>query len=203
MASSESFYQLPSGYNENHITLMPRDPNTLFAYWEICTGSKKSFIDSFGEQLWEKSVPVLKVLNISKNESFFIRINDFSNSWYINVSDSSCLYSAEVGRKFPNGLFVNLASSNLVSTPCSSVSSDTSVSFADYRDLKHSITNTKSYKNHEYSDYILHPDFICGSSSPGFSALDINESLFGMSSAGICGIEVLEDKETSSDAFYE
>jgi len=134
---SESF--VPSGYGNSQITLLARDPYWLYAYWEISPESKDAFIRDLGPELWEKSVPALKVTNISKNESFFVRINDFSDSWYINVNYPNCLYVAELGRKISERFFISIASSNYVSTPGCSVSSNTAAYFINYNDLKNGL----------------------------------------------------------------
>lgn len=196
--SSENFYKLPSGYNENRITLMARDPHWLFAYWEVSNDSKKAFCENFGEELWDKSIPVLKILNISKNESFFVRINDFSNNWYINVADSNCLYSAEIGRKLSEDFFINLASSNLASAPSDTVSPDTNTYFIDYRKLKKGVLNLHNNKIYEQIDYSIEADFISGLSSPELFGIDIKDSIFGISSAELFGFNILEQIGISS-----
>jgi len=135
---------MPSGYGDSQITLLARDPYWLYAYWELSPESKDAFIRDFGLELWEKSVPALKVTNISKNESFFVRINDFSDSWYINVNDPNCLYVAELGRKVSERFFISIANSNYVSTPGCSVSSNTAAYFINYNDLKNGLAGIKT-----------------------------------------------------------
>ena len=83
-------YTMSKSYSDNKITLLARDPHWLYAYWEISETKKNSFMSELGNDIWEKSIPFLKITNISKNISNFIRVNDFSNNWFINVEDSLC-----------------------------------------------------------------------------------------------------------------
>jgi hypothetical protein len=161
----KSIYELPSEYNGSFIKLMAKDPHCLFAYWEISAISIAQFYETFGQELWDKSVPALKITNISKNDYFFIQINDFSKSWYINVSDASCLYMAEIGRRINNAFFVSMAGSNPASTPCDNVSVYTNACFIDYRNLrtgKFNILETSVPRN---TDFIIDQAVIYGISS--------------------------------------
>lgn len=152
MPDSHQFF---SGYNDNRIVLLARDPHWLYAYWELSEENKKKFYEDFGHELWEKSLPVLKVTNVSKNERFYIRINDFSDNWYINVSDSDSLYVAEIGRMVSGQFFINLASSNYTVTPGENVSMNTSAYFINYKDTKNGTLDPKSGKIYETYNELL------------------------------------------------
>lgn len=125
---------IPDAYGEDRIVLLARDPNCLYAYWEITSDKIDSFKKDFGEALYSKSIPVLKVNNISKNESYYIRINDFSGSWYINVPEDNNIYIVEIGRKISENFFVSFAASNSVMTPGSNMSSNTGACFVNVND---------------------------------------------------------------------
>ena len=155
-ASFSSTYQIPAGYNDNKLTLLARDPHCIYAYWEVSDDRKIAFINDFNRELWEKSIPVLKVVNVSKNEEYTIMINDYSNNWYINVPDSNCLYTAEIGRKVSEDFFINLASSNYIATPTNYVSTNTTAYFTNFQDLRQGIFNTESH-NINKSAYIEFP----------------------------------------------
>lgn len=132
----ESTFALPSGYDDNRIILLPRDPYWLYAYWEISNSKKKSFFKEFGYQLWEKSVPALKITNTSKQTTFYIDIEDFSTSRYVNVNESNCMYTAEIGRRLPGEFFISLASSNSTATPGDRASENVYAYFINYKDMK-------------------------------------------------------------------
>lgn len=125
---------IPETYGEDRITLLARDPNCLYAYWEITDKKIEDFKIEFGEQLYSKSLPVLKVNNISRNESYYIRINDFSGSWYINVPEVNNIYVVEIGRKISENFFVSFAASNIAQTPGVGISSNTGACFVNIND---------------------------------------------------------------------
>jgi hypothetical protein len=128
-------YVLPKSYNCDNMVLYAVDPNWLFAFWEISNNKKDDFIEDFGKNLWEKSVPILRITNITRNESFNIRINDFSDNWYINIPYSDCIYKAEIGRNVSGRFFVSLVSSNCTYAPSETASSSTKVLFANYKNV--------------------------------------------------------------------
>ena len=174
---------LPSQYNEDRIVLLSRDPHWLYAYWEISEERKNEFYKDFGQELWEKSSPVLKVINVTKNESFFVRINDFSDNWYINVPDSNSTYVAEIGRMVSGRFFINLVCSNQAVTPGENISLNTSVLFVDYRDLRSGLVDLSAIKSYEPGNFktqTLEP--LINVSSPGLFGGKFEEHL-GISSA--------------------
>ena len=197
-AHALSPYELPSSYGDNKITLLARDPHCLYAYWEISTTKRDTFFDELGPTVWEKSVPVLKVTNVSHNSSFFVRINDFSDNWYIQVPDSNNLYVVEIGRKVADEFFIHLASSNYAVTPTNKSSGDTSAYFIDYRSLQKGTLNLASRTIYEKTDRIEDFEVTVGLSSPELQAGRFAESLLGVSSAELFGIKLQEHLGVSS-----
>lgn len=195
----ESSYFLPSEYSDHRVTLLARDPHWLFAYWEIADEIKNSFLDDLGSELWERSVPVLKVVNVSKNTDHYIRINDFSNNWYVNVPDANCLYVAEIGRKVSDRFFINLASSNYTVTPGDHVSSNNAVYFINYKDLKSGTLDLDSKNIYEMQDFRWQFQGISGLSSPELSNFNLGESVTHISSAELFGINLPEHFGISSE----
>jgi hypothetical protein len=198
---TKSAFNLPLGYNDNRVILLARDPHLLFAYWEISEEKKNEFIGEFGHELWEKSTPFLKVTNVSCNISFYIRINDFSNNWYINVEDSNCLYVAELGRRISDKFFINLASSNYINTPNDAVSTNVAGHFINYNTLKNGTLDVNSGKIYETYEYKLQTKAIFGVSSQELFGINFKESLFGVSSAELFGINLTEHLGISSQSF--
>ena len=93
------YYDLPYRYNKDTVRILAQTPNKLFVYWDFDDRMKKEITEKYGEYFWEKTYPVLVVKNLSKNYSFEIKIDDFANSWYIDIPDNSSVYSVEIGRK--------------------------------------------------------------------------------------------------------
>ncbi|MCR4434794.1 MAG: DUF4912 domain-containing protein [Clostridiales bacterium] len=174
VAYSQDTYHLPAGYNDSRIVLLARDPHCIFAFWEVSGDTRSHFIEEFGSELWDKSTPVLKVTNVSKNSSFHIRVNDFATNWYIRVEDSDSLYFAELGRMVSGRFFINIASSNYIATPSENVSSNTTAYFADYRDFTKGRLDLEGCRIYEN----------CGSGQDSKGLIGLSSAeLFGISSA--------------------
>ena len=93
------YYDLPYRYNETIVKILYQTPTILFVYWDISDQDRESFVKQYGENFFNNTRPILKIFNLTKNYSFEIEINDFANSWYINVNDANCEYKVELGRR--------------------------------------------------------------------------------------------------------
>ncbi len=93
------YYDLPYRYNKDTVKILAQTPKKLFVYWDFDDSMKREITENFGEYFWEKTYPVLIVRDITKNHSFEIEIDDFANSWYIDIPDDSSIYQVEIGRK--------------------------------------------------------------------------------------------------------
>ena len=93
------YYDLPHNYNQTIVTILSQTPTRLFVYWEISEDTRNNFKEMYGEDFFSVTSPILIVYNDTLNYSFEVPINDFANSWYINVNDSNCKYHVELGRK--------------------------------------------------------------------------------------------------------
>lgn len=120
--------EIPHAYGDTKITAMARDPYWVFAYWEVSEAAKEDIGRRYGHDAWELSHPVLKVFDAT-NLYFFdsrqaaeIQINDFASNWYINTGKPDHTYFIEIGRLLPDGTYIFIARSNMVSTPRSDVS---------------------------------------------------------------------------------
>ncbi len=178
---SGSTYILPDAYGDSdRIVLTARDPHCLYTYWEISSASKDAFSYEFGHELWERSVPVLKVINISKNSSFYEKINDLANNWYINVGDAGCLYAVEIGRRVSDKFFISLGSSNYTLTPSDNLSTNTTAYFTDYNELGRGIFDSEAsriYATYGFSPYLRD---IFGASSLELFGITKQELIFGV-----------------------
>ncbi len=123
--------EIPRGYGTDRLVLMVRDPNWLFAYWEITAAKQEEFNKQFGESAWRESRPVLRVYDVTginfngSNHKHYMDfpINDFVDNWHIEVSRPDSTLFVDLGRVFPDGRFVTLLRSNIVHTPRMEVSS--------------------------------------------------------------------------------
>lgn len=101
LAQVVEYYDLPYRYNETIVKILYQTPDTLFVYWDIADSDREKYIKQYGENFFNITRPVLIVHNDTMNYSFEIPINDFANSWYLNINDSKCNYRVELGRR-PN-----------------------------------------------------------------------------------------------------
>lgn len=175
-------------YEQDCINLLVRDPHWVYVYWDISEKRKELLVHELGNEFVSKSVPALKVTNVSKNESFYVRINEFSTSWYVNVPDSNSIYVAEIGRKISDSFFISILSSNSIVTPGDSVSNESAAHFVNFNHLRQGRMDFRIVKkidlpvrNHFFTGYL-------GISSLEFAEHSEDEGHFGESSARFYGL---------------
>lgn len=143
------YYDLPYRYNQTVVKVLAQTPNTLFVYWDISDDDKNKYIEEYGEYFFNNTKPVLIIHNLTMNYSFEIDINDFANSWYLNVSDSNCDYKIELGRRpinkyvVINNDYLYIANSNNIDAPNDHILFDNLSKFVYFRNVKNDNTITK------------------------------------------------------------
>lgn len=164
-AHANEYFDLPYRYNETIIKLLAQTPKRLFVYWDISDKDRENYITNFGKDFFENTIPFLRIRNETQNYTFDIDINDFANSWYIDINDDNSKYSIELYRRFrklpsfndtpstslkniqnitENPIFI--VSSNKIDAPNGKVLSTTYPRTIQYRNIK---TNTVTYKQIE------------------------------------------------------
>lgn len=122
------YYDLPQKYGTTVVKLLAQTPNTLFVYWEISDADVENFKKIYGDNFLAITTPILIVHNLTNNTSYEVEINDFANSWYLNIEDTDCKYDVELARKMVNSYntsssdqntsnYVEVAHSNNIETP--------------------------------------------------------------------------------------
>ena len=96
------YYDLPYRYNETVVKVLAQTPKKLFVYWDLADSDREKYMNAFGEDFFYKTYPVLLMYNQDKNYVREIPINDFANSWYIDIDDPKNNYIIQLGRKFIN-----------------------------------------------------------------------------------------------------
>lgn len=122
--------ELPEGYGDNQITLLARDPEWIFAYWEINSAKIQEVCQCFGADAWDRAQHVLRVYDTTDllfngynaNHYFDIQISRLSRQWHVEVGQANRTYCIDRGLIIDNQ-FVVLARSNFVTTPANCVSS--------------------------------------------------------------------------------
>lgn len=98
---------LPRSYAEDRITLLVRDPNWIFAYWELAP-------EHLAE---EESQLMMRLYDLTEGSYDEIHLTPGADNWYIEVGRPSHTFQAELGAKRRTGEFTAIAVSNEVSTP--------------------------------------------------------------------------------------
>ena len=96
------YYDLPYRYNETVVRILAQTPKRLFVYWDISDTDREKYIETFGENFFNDTYPVLLLYNEDKKYIKEIIVNDFANSWYIDIENPKTKYSVQLGRKFRN-----------------------------------------------------------------------------------------------------
>ncbi|NLK00084.1 MAG: DUF4912 domain-containing protein [Clostridia bacterium] len=116
-------------YDKDQIVLMVRDPEWLYAYWEITATKQKQLSQQLGN-LWQSSSPALRIYEVNQNnghnnEIFFdIKVNEGTRNWYIHVGKPNQSFFIDLGRLLSDGSFLPILRSNLVTTPSNSFSQE-------------------------------------------------------------------------------
>lgn len=144
------YYDLPYRYNETMVKILYQTPNVLFVYWDISDNDRENFQKAYGANFFYNTKPILKVFNLTKGYNFEVEINDFANSWYINVNDADCEYKVELARKtikYEENLntdYIYVSSSNDIEFPNDHILLDELPDKVKYRNVK---TNSITLKD--------------------------------------------------------
>jgi len=122
--------ELPCFYGIDRLLLLVRDPYWIYAYWEISATKQEEFTSNYGQEAWRTSQPVLRVYDvtglsfngINANLYHDIRVSNEVNNWHIEVGQPDHAFCVDLGRVLPDGRFITLLRSNVVTTPRASLS---------------------------------------------------------------------------------
>lgn len=155
------YYDLPYRYNQTVVKILAQTPNTLFVYWDISDKDREKYINQFGEDFFNTTVPVLIVHNKTMNYSFEIEINDFANSWYFNINDPKCDYEIELGRRAKPNTYINLpnnymyvTSSNVIESPNNHILFEKNQKVLFFRNIKNNVTYSKDISEFNFMEYM-------------------------------------------------
>ncbi len=124
-ASAEQQFSIPTGYGDDRIVLMVKDPWWLYAYWEIQPSTERSTRSQLLPHEVAGLQSVLRVYDVTGIEfpaqpprrSFDIRLSGLASNWYIHTNAPNCSFIVEIGLLANNGRFLLLARSNRVTAP--------------------------------------------------------------------------------------
>ena len=97
--------------------LLVRDPEWIFAYWDVSPSTWKDLARSLGERAFALSRLTLRVIDPVSGGSSDILLPPGARWWYVRTDSARRTYRAELGVILPSGEFRGLAESNTVVTP--------------------------------------------------------------------------------------
>jgi uncharacterized protein len=115
----EDLGELPNGYGESRIVLMPRDPQWAYTYWDVPNEHKESLRRLGGQQL---ALRVYDVTDIDMNYQVPHSVQEYqcdemAREWYLPLPVSDRDYVIEIGYRSVDGRWLVLARSAAVHTP--------------------------------------------------------------------------------------
>lgn len=145
------YYDLPYRYNQTIVKILAQTPHTLFVYWDISNNDRRNLEKKYGFDFFSITKPVLIIHNETLKHDFEIEINDFANSWYLQVTDSNCQYRIELGR-IPKSYttttkYVSISSSNTINSPNDHVLFEHFKPKVTYKNIQNNTCSSKDLKN--------------------------------------------------------
>ena len=115
----EGLGDLPEGYGESRIVLMPRDPQWAYTYWDIPNDSKEELRRQGGQQL---ALRLYDVTDIDLNSQSAHSIQEYpcdelAREWYLPIPVSDRSYVVDIGYRCADGRWLVLARSAPVQIP--------------------------------------------------------------------------------------
>ena len=111
--------ELPDGYGESRIVLMPRDPQWAYAYWDIPNEHKQELRNQGGRRLALRFYDVTDIdINYQSPHSLQqYECGEMSREWYLPIPVSDRDYAVEVGYICDDGRWLMLSRSVPVRIP--------------------------------------------------------------------------------------
>jgi len=113
----EERFLFPETYGVNRVRLLVRDPEWLFAYWDVNPDMMRDMRKSLGERTLAVSRMTLRITDPVSGGSSDILLPPGARWWYVRADSTPRSYKAELGLTLPSGEFRPIAESNTVVTP--------------------------------------------------------------------------------------
>ena len=118
-AVDENLHDLPSGYGDSRIVIMPRDPQWAYAYWDVSNDHKQALRQQGGQALALRLYDVTDTNMGSQSphslQEYFC--DELAREWYLPVPVSDRDYILEIGYRCADGRWLVLASSAAMRVP--------------------------------------------------------------------------------------
>lgn len=111
--------ELPSGYGESRIVLLPRDPQWAYAYWDIPNEHKQELRNQGGSRLALRFYDITDIdINSQSPHSLQqYECGEIAREWYLPVPVSDRDYTVEIGYVCDDGRWLVLSRAEAVRIP--------------------------------------------------------------------------------------
>jgi hypothetical protein len=111
--------ELPEGYADNRIVLLPRDPQWLYCYWDVTNEHKQAARMRGGLYLCLRLHDVTDVIfdGANAHAMWEQEVHELARNWYLHVPSPGRRYCLEIGYRGAEGQWLPLARSNTVPAP--------------------------------------------------------------------------------------
>ena len=118
-AVDDDLPDLPEGYGESRIVLLPRDPKWAYAYWDVSNEHKEELRRQGGQQLALRLCDVTEIDQDSQAPHSMMQQNcdEMARSWYLEIPVSDRDYTAEIGYLTGDGRWLRLCRSAPIRVP--------------------------------------------------------------------------------------
>ncbi len=111
--------EIPGGYAESKIVLLPRDPQWAYAYWDITAEHKQELRAQGGQQLALRLYDVTDI-NMGVQSPHSIQeypLDEMAREWYLSIPVSDREYLLDIGFRCADGRWLVLARSAEIRIP--------------------------------------------------------------------------------------
>lgn len=125
-------YFLPQRYGTDRLVLMARDPQWVYAYWEITHEHYRRTMERHISE-WGLSRPALRLYDVTPgipHAHLDVVVGENAEDWYVHVNRPRHTLIAELGRLYPGG-FVPMLRSNPVTMPPRDYSMEIALEWSD------------------------------------------------------------------------
>lgn len=126
--------ELPLEYNDTKVVLLVRDPEWIFAYWELSDEVRRKYDLPRGSNRRALALRVHALNGPTAGNPYDILVNDYTSSWYVRVPAESSKFRVELGTLDEAGTFQPIVESNVASIPRMGISEETDLEFAEVSD---------------------------------------------------------------------
>ncbi|AFY36546.1 Rho termination factor domain protein [[Leptolyngbya] sp. PCC 7376] len=117
--ADEDLGDLPGGYGQSRIVLLPRDPQWAYAYWDIPNDHKQYLRNQGGQQI---ALRLYDVTDIDINHQSPHNVQEYlcdemAREWYFPIPVSDRDYILDIGYRCADGRWLSLAKSTTIRVP--------------------------------------------------------------------------------------